>query len=181
MIKFLFFCTGLISTRDSTTCDSKFYEYLFGPQNIQTALVCLPVVYQDSLSTLIIQKKDLAKYLSSLDTNYTDDRVLRQFVEDVINKKRDFYFSDFAYDQFVGLNGFKRLYKPPDKISDPDIDFAILKTYLSELPEKNKYLLIDEITMEKFDEIVVSLFKMHYVTSLSHGSSYVVRIVCDYD
>jgi len=165
----------------SDTCLDGLINKAFQPNFKANYLLCLPVQINNMQERIVIGKNDFAKYMVSVDSSFTDNEKLKEYVEEVIKGEKKFFFYEFVYKKLVDSSGYTLLFDKNKLTAFAKQDkMGFLKKYLLNYDSDKTYYNLDLTkSPDDFYMVVEILFKMNYLTAYSDGYIAVIKANCE--
>lgn len=180
---FLFLISLSFVPTDSSTCPcvKELVDKAFDPNFNADYFLIIPVeTSKAKKGRLFILKSNFKKYMTILDSTYTDNEKLKHYVKEVLSGSETMYFHEVVYKEDFKETEYKILSeKNPIDISTAKKKNAFLNKFLYNYSPDRKYFNLNTSYPDSnYYFIYENLFNLNYLVASGDGVISVFKINC---
>lgn len=181
LILLLLFTFQLSTKFDNCPCVTELVNKAFDPTFKADYFLIIPVETSKVKSgRLFISKENFKRYMIVIDSAYTDNEKLKNYVKNILNGSEKMYFHEVVYEQEFKEDEYKVLSeKNIIDISSQKKKNAFLKKYLYNYSEDRNYFNLNTSNSNpNYYFVYENLFKLNYLVANGDGVIAVFKVSC---
>jgi len=174
-------CFCINSAHGADSCLNILVDKAYNPNFKADYFLFIPVESSKyKKARLMILKENFRKYMIAFDSSYAENDKLKNYLKELLTKKKTLFFHEIFYTKNFGSIEYKLLTeKNRIDINTSNTAEAFLKKYLLDFSSTRNYFNIDvSKSIKNFHFVYENLFKLNYLVAYGDGVIAVFKVNC---